>query len=142
MTATSKAGCFIRIAHSITARVMLRNLSDDFVKDIAFSFPPGKLVAGRVMSANADNRRIDASLKLSDVAGAAGDGEEIKWTWGTIQEGAVIVWRPKRVETFGVFVNLSNSARLTGLCHISQASDEYVKDLTTVFSVGDKVQLW
>ena len=140
VTSTGKSGCFVRLGQGVVGRALLRNLSDTFVKNAEAAFPAGKLVAGRVLKVDAKSKRFDLSLKLSDVAGDLGEVGSIKWTWGTIVKDAVIDGIVKRVESFGVFVQLLNSTRLTGLCHISQASDEFVKDLTTLFSPGDKVR--
>lgn len=45
-----KKGCFVRLSHSITARVFLKELADTFIKDPSQSFPVGKLVAGRILA--------------------------------------------------------------------------------------------
>ena len=44
-----------------------------------------------------------------------------------IHEGATVQGRVKRIEKFGAFVALSG-ADLTGLVHISELSDDFIKD--------------
>jgi transcriptional accessory protein Tex/SPT6 len=47
---------------------MLKNLNDQFVRDAELKFPAGKPVLGRVLKVEAEGRRIDLSLRKSDVA--------------------------------------------------------------------------
>jgi predicted RNA-binding protein with RPS1 domain len=51
------------------ARSLLKDLSDGFVKDVSKAFPPGKLVAGRVLAVDPERRMVDLSLKGSAVTG-------------------------------------------------------------------------
>ncbi|KAF6002903.1 ribosomal protein S1 [Cyanidiococcus yangmingshanensis] len=51
---------------------------------------------------------------------------------GTILEGTV-----RGIKPYGVFIE---SGGVSGLLHISQISHEHVEDLTTVFTLGDKVK--
>ena len=46
----------------------------------------------------------------------------------------------RKVEKFGVFVNISQSDGLSGLCHISECADEFVNDLNVMFKQGDRVK--
>ena len=43
----SPKGCFIMLSRKIEARILLSNLSDQFVTDLVKEFPVGKLVIGR-----------------------------------------------------------------------------------------------
>ncbi|KAG9416819.1 hypothetical protein AC1031_001209 [Aphanomyces cochlioides] len=126
-------GCFVRLQRSVTARVLLRDLSDDFVKEPAAKFPPGTLVAGRVTKS--EDGKIEMSLKASVVTeGGAGQvtleslkvGQTVKGTIGSIQP-------------YGVFIRLEKST-LSGLCHISEVADSKVNTLDGVFSPGDYVK--
>jgi rRNA biogenesis protein RRP5 len=53
--------------------------------------------------------------------------------------GQVVRGTVKSVQSFGVFVRLRNSD-LSGLCHISEVSEEFVKDLAKQYAVGDAVK--
>merc|ERR1711957_960005 len=44
------------------------------------------------------------------------------------------------VEDFGVFVNIDES-ELSGLCHLSEVSEQYVKDVKKAYSAGDQVKV-
>lgn len=52
-----------------------------------------------------------------------------------LKKGEVVRGKIKRLEAFGAFVQLDNST-LTGLAHISEISDDYVKNLQDVLQVG------
>ena len=52
-----------------------------------------------------------------------------------LQPGHVVRGKVKRVEAFGVFVQLHNSS-LTGLAHKSELSDDFVKDPADVYQAG------
>ncbi len=58
------------------------------------------------------------------------------WTdMGDLKKGDVVKGRIKRLEAFGAFVELHNST-LTGLAHISEVSDDFIKTLEDSFQVG------
>jgi len=141
---TSTKGCFVRVARGVTARVLIKDLADGFVKSPIEAFPVGKLVAGRVLKveeeggtgkAAGSGPRVDLSLRPSVVVGkhlhqlAFEDVEE-----GMKLKGAVV-----RVEPFGVFIKLQGS-ELTGMCHVSEASDQRVKELAKAYEPGDVVK--
>lgn len=52
-----------------------------------------------------------------------------------LKKGEVVRGKIKRLEAFGAFVQLDNSA-VSGLAHISEISDDYVKNLQDVLQVG------
>lgn len=54
---------------------------------------------------------------------------------GRLKKGEVVRGKVKRLEAFGAFVQLDNSP-LTGLAHISEVSDDYVKNLRSILQVG------
>ena len=54
-----------------------------------------------------------------------------------IEEGAKVTGKVSGITNFGAFVDLADHK--TGLVHISQISNQYVKDIHDVLSVGDEV---
>ncbi|KAF0686374.1 Aste57867_21818 [Aphanomyces stellatus] len=132
VAAVTAGGCFVRLSRSQTARVLLRDLSDDFIKDPAAVFPPGTLVAGRVTKA--ENGKLELSLKASVVTEGAGQLTVESLTVGQTVKGTI-----KSIQAYGVFISLEKSS-LSGLCHISEVADAKVKSLEGVFSVGDYVK--
>ena len=49
--------------------------------------------------------------------------------------GALVRGTVKRVEPYGVFIALEDST-LSGLAHVSQVSDTFVKNIKDLFSTG------
>ena len=54
---------------------------------------------------------------------------------GRLKKGETVRGKVKRLEAFGAFVQLDNSP-VTGLAHISEVSDDYVKNLRAILQVG------
>jgi small subunit ribosomal protein S1 len=73
---------------------------------------------------------LKGELQLTMVAPLAHD-------WNEMRTGTVVHGKVTRVENFGVFVDFG--AERPGLIHISELSNEYVKDIATVAKVGDEI---
>ncbi|WP_295731714.1 S1 domain-containing RNA-binding protein [uncultured Limosilactobacillus sp.] len=54
-----------------------------------------------------------------------------------IEEGAKVTGKVSGITNFGAFIDLADHQ--TGLVHISQISNHYVKDIHDVLSIGDEV---
>lgn len=133
VASTTTTGCFVRVNRQTSARVLLRDLSDDFIKDPQAEFQPGKLVAGRVTKKS--DRGIELSLKASVVSD---DVAVVKFK--DLKEGMTVKGTITKVQTYGVFVKIEKST-ISGLCHISEIADEKVtQSLDQVFSEGDYVK--
>ena len=59
----SKAGCFIQVAHNVTMRAGLNELSDDPDYDFVGQLPIGRVVLARITKVTGD--RYDCSLRKS-----------------------------------------------------------------------------
>ena len=59
-----------------------------------------------------------------------------------LTEGQAVRGRVKRVEKFGVFVELPEQGGVTGLAHVSELADDFVKDIGALFSVGQRESVW
>ena len=57
----------------------------------------------------------------------------------SIEVGNILPGKVTGITNFGAFVDLGN--RKTGLVHISEVSNSYIKDITDVLTVGDEVQV-
>ncbi|GAB5033644.1 rrp5 homolog [Nannochloropsis oceanica] len=141
---TSTKGCFVRVARGVTARVQIKDLADGFVKSPIEAFPVGKLVAGRVLKveeeggrgkAAGSGPRVDLSLRPSVVVGK----HLQQLAFEDVEEGMKIKGAVVRVEPFGVFIKIQGSD-LTGMSHISEASDQRIKDLAKAYEPGDVVK--
>ena len=130
-------GCFVRLRHDVVGRVLLKDLADKFVQDPSAEFPPGKLVAAKVLSVNAASNLVNLSLRPSAVMGDKKKAAVMGLEPGTYHKGVVV-----RVEKFGVFVQIKGGAfaGVQGLCHLSEAADMFIADLGAVYEGGDLVR--
>ena len=127
-------GVFVALSGTLTARVKLRNLSDGFVEDPKAAFPIGRLVSGKVLSA--EGGLVEMTLR----SGAGGGGtrnavEDLE----ALEEGETVTGSVRRVSKFGVFVQLDKSA-LTGMVHISELQDGVVKSIQDLYQTGQRVR--
>ncbi|GMH49278.1 hypothetical protein TrVE_jg1364 [Triparma verrucosa] len=126
---TTKKGCYIKLRSGLEARCLLKDLSDVFIADPVESFKAGRLVKCVVLKREKD--RIDVSLRESLMNGEVLSFDDI--TLGDKLPGEVV-----RVESYGVFIKILSSD-VTGLCHVSELSDEFVEDIATLYDLGDVV---
>lgn len=61
------------------------------------------------------------------------------FTMALIKEGSVIKGKVTGIQPYGVFVSLGRD--IMGLIHISELTDEYVKDINEYVQVGDIVRV-
>jgi len=142
---TSSSGCFVNLGRGVDALVRLGNLSTQFVADPAAEFPSGMFVQCRIMKVE-NSGRVEATLKMDQVIMPAGFGKEVaeeKRLAGlkTLDVGMTVRGKVRKVEAFGVFVDLDDvPGNVTGMCHVSELADEFVKKPDSLFNVGDKVR--
>ena len=131
--ATSKKGCFIALSRGIDAMCKLSNLADSFIADPAKTFPPGKLVEGRIVSADAAKGRVELAFRETDATQGNADVS-------TVKVGDVLIGTVRRVQPYGVFVSLDGT-KLSGLCHISMFADARISDdLASHVRQGERVR--
>jgi rRNA biogenesis protein RRP5 len=144
VVATTSKGCFVRLSRSVEGRVILKELSDDFVPNPATMFPMGRLVVGKVKNVKESQNAkkggklvtmVDMDLRES-VLLASGD----RVTMDDIQENSKYTGVITRVESYGVFVRIDNSD-VSGLAHVSECSDKYIKNIFDLYNPGDFVKL-
>ena len=130
---TSNKGCFVSLSRRVDAMCKLSNLADGFVADPAKEFPPGKLVEGRVVSADAAKGRVEISFRENDAAQGNADV-------AGVSEGDVLMGTVRRVQPYGVFIGLDGT-KLSGLCHISMFADARISgDLAAHVQPGERVR--
>jgi rRNA biogenesis protein RRP5 len=141
---TNKKGCFLRLSRNIEGRVILKELSDSFLPDPVSMFPPGRLVVGKVkkISTTKDKRKkssnktiVDLDLRESVIL-----EDQNKISFEDIKEGQKYRGIVTRIESYGVFVRLDNSD-VSGLVHLSECSDDYIKNLSSLYDPGDLVKV-
>lgn len=57
---------------------------------------------------------------------------------GRLREGDIVEGRIERMESYGVFINIGEG--LTGLCHISQITNKFIKSPKEVVKAGETVK--
>ena len=87
--------------------------------------------------------KIELTLKKSAVKQKALDENGVhRINFKSIEVGQILEGTVSKVESYGVFVKLLQSGNpgISGLCHISEATDKFVKNLGKLFKVGDLVK--
>ncbi|KAK6941973.1 S1 domain [Dillenia turbinata] len=128
-------GCFILLSRKLDAKILLSNLSDDFIEDPQKDFPVGKLVTGRVLSVEPLSKRVEVTLKSA--LGSGPSKSEIN-ILKNLSVGDIITGKIKRIESYGLFVIIDHS-NLVGLCHVSELSDDHIDNIESKHKVGDRV---
>ncbi|UKZ79435.1 hypothetical protein TrVFT333_007190 [Trichoderma virens FT-333] len=129
-------GLFVLLGGQVTAFVKISNLSDRFLKEWKDSFQIDQLVKGRIISLDAATSQLELSLKSSVVD----EDYTPPLGYNDIKEGQIVTGVVRKVEEFGAFILVDNSANVSGLCHRSQMADNAVKDATKLYKEGDKVK--
>ncbi|CAK9780409.1 hypothetical protein CC85DRAFT_256901 [Cutaneotrichosporon oleaginosum] len=132
------AGLFVSLGRNITARVMIKELFDDFVKDWKPRFAVNQLVAGKILSVSDDRAEMTLRTKPREKA-QAGKG---KLRIGDFAEGQKVTAAVTTVETYGLFLRIDGSD-VSGLCHRSEIADNKKTDVAAAlkgFRVGDAVR--
>ena len=94
----------------------------------------GKKIDVRVITVEPENRRLVLSGKaVEQERKAAERAEKMK----DIHEGDIVDGKVERIASFGAFVEFNDG--LTGLVHISQMADHYVKDPAEVVHIQQQV---
>eukprot|EP00560_Eucampia_antarctica_P009287 CAMPEP_0197827370 /NCGR_PEP_ID=MMETSP1437-20131217/4159_1 /TAXON_ID=49252 ORGANISM="Eucampia antarctica, Strain CCMP1452" /NCGR_SAMPLE_ID=MMETSP1437 /ASSEMBLY_ACC=CAM_ASM_001096 /LENGTH=2087 /DNA_ID=CAMNT_0043428183 /DNA_START=30 /DNA_END=6293 /DNA_ORIENTATION=+ len=142
---TTKKGCFVRLSRTVEGRVILKELSDSFLPNPVVMFPSGRLVVGKVRAIRDVKKKsnnssckymVDLDMRESKLLENQDkiDFQDIKLS--EKYPGVVT-----RVEEYGVFVRLENSD-VNGLSHISECSDDYIKNISSLYDPGDLVKVF
>ena len=129
-------GIFVTLGHGVTAFVRVSNLSDAYIKEWKDEFQRDQLVRGKIISLDPETGHVQMSLRESvmkpDYVAAT--------TFNDLKPGQIVTGRVAKVEDFGVFVVVDNSANVRGLCHRSEIAEQRVDDARKLFSEGDAVK--
>ncbi len=146
---TNKSGCFLRLTRKIEGRVILKELCDGFISNPEPTFPMGRLVVGKVKAIRESNDFKNKKARKSNSAKYVVDLD--------MRESVLLESKPKlqfedvtlqekykgtvtRVEEYGVFIRLENS-NVSGLAHMSECSDKYIKNIKSLYDPGDLVKV-
>ncbi|CAG9941999.1 unnamed protein product [Clonostachys rosea f. rosea IK726] len=132
----SDKGLFVLLGGQVTALVKISNLSDRFIKNWKDELQVDQLVKGRILSVDPATKQVELSLKASMV----NEDYTPPTTFNDIKEGQVLTGKVRKVEDFGAFILIDNSANVSGLCHRSQMAEKPVQDATKLYKEGDAVK--
>ncbi|KAG7450112.1 nucleic acid-binding protein [Guyanagaster necrorhizus] len=130
-------GLFVTIARNVDARVQIRELFDDYVKDWQERFRTDQVVKGRILSVDINTKKVEMTLRSNDFA-----RKSTFLSYGDLQKGQKISGTIKKIEEYGLFIQIESS-KLSGLCHKSELSDNKDADVTVAlgsFREGDRVK--
>ena len=110
-------------------------LSTSYVEDLNEWL--NKTIDVKIITVDPEQKRLVLSGRAAEQEKAAAEkAAQIEAiSVGDIFEGTV-----EKITTYGAFIRLENG--LSGLVHISQISDRYIKHPSEVLKVGDIVKVW
>ncbi|TQV95484.1 rRNA biogenesis protein RRP5 [Cordyceps javanica] len=129
-------GLFVLLGGQVSALVKISNLSDRYLKEWKDQFQIDQMVKGRIIALDNATKQIELSLKSSVVD----EDYTPPVTYQDISVGQIITGKVRKVEEFGAFILVDNSANVSGLCHRSQMAENPVQDATKLYKEGDAVK--
>ncbi|WRT69490.1 uncharacterized protein IL334_006476 [Kwoniella shivajii] len=132
-------GVFVSLGREVTARVMIKELFDEFVKDWESRFEVNQLVIGKIISADEKKNSVEMTFRKFP---AKSTKKEVKLGLSDFEEGQKVVAEVKKVEAYGIFLRIEGSD-VSGLCHKSEISDNKKQDVSQAlksFREGDQVK--
>ena len=132
----SDKGLFINIGGNLRAYVRVSDLSDSYIKDWKSAFQIDQLVKGKITAVDADLGHVQMSLKASVI-----DKNYVTpLTFNDVKVGQIVTGKIRKVEDYGVFIVIDNSANVSGLCHQSEMAEKRVHDVKKLYDEGDSVK--
>ncbi|KAI5448963.1 rRNA biogenesis protein rrp5 [Naganishia albida] len=136
----SSGGVYVALGRNVTARVMIKELFDDFVAEWQGRFQVNQLVQGKITGVDVKKNQVEMSFKKKPGKVAA----KQKPTSGLADfaVGQKVDTLVRKVEPYGVFLRI-NGTNLSGLCHRSEVSDDPNADVANALSSyreGDKLK--
>lgn len=129
-------GLFVNLGGHVTALVKISDLSDSFLKDWKSQFQVDQLVKGRITAIDVAAGQVNLSLKASTVD----NDYKPPRTLADFTEGEVVTGKVRKVEDFGAFIVIDDTANVSGLCHRSEMAEKTVKDARKLYNAGDAVK--
>ncbi|CAE7126961.1 unnamed protein product [Rhizoctonia solani] len=130
-------GLFVMVGRDLDARIQIKELFDEYVKDWQSRFSVGQVVEGRVLAVNPETNQIELTMRSGDI------NKLLKRTIGLsdFQVGQKVEGRVKSVKDFGIFVEIAGT-KISGLCHKSEVRPYYMRcgRLTESFREDDPVK--
>lgn len=129
---TTKFGAFVEVLPGVQGLVHINDLAWERVKRVEDVVKTGDEVEVFISNVDKENKRLALVLK---------DNLQEPWTVnaGNLKIGNVLEGRVKKLAKFGAFVEVFKGVE--GLVHLSEITDEPVKDLAEVIKTGDVVKV-
>lgn len=132
----SDKGLFINLGNNLKAYVRVSDLSDSFLKDWKSNFEVDQLVKGKIVAVDENLAHIQMSLKSS----VLDENYVAPLTFNDVKVGQIVTGKIRKVEDFGVFIVIDNSANVSGLCHQSEMAEKRVHNVKKVYDEDDVVK--
>ena len=129
-------GVFLNVGSYVTAFVRVTDLSDSYLKEWKDEFQVDQLVEGKVIQVDPILNHVQMSLKRSVID----KNYKAPITYSDVSVGQVVTGKVRKVEDFGVFVVIDDSANVSGLCHRSEMAETRVADVKNLYNEGDIVK--
>jgi ribosomal protein S1 len=130
-------GCFVDIGAASDGLLHISQAADYFVDDIYALFEQGQEIKCRIQSIDMDAGRIGFTCKDPNAPPPGPRFDPNATPLEDLVEDSEVEGTVKSVASFGVFVDIG--AQTDGFLHISEASDEFVDDLSSMFGTGDPI---
>ena len=130
-------GIFVTLSNNVTGHVRVTDLSDSFIKDWKSDFQVDQLVTGKIVAVDPLLHHIQMSLKQSVLS----KDYVPPLTYADVVVGQIVTGKIRKVEDFGVFIVVDNSANVSGLCHRSEIAEERVDNVRGLYEEGDMVKV-
>ncbi|GAA5875823.1 hypothetical protein JCM1840_003525 [Sporobolomyces johnsonii] len=131
----ANAGLFVALGGDVTARVQIKELFDEYVKEWKPRFLVGQLVEGKVLSVDKVTSQVELSLRKS----ATVKDTRPSLAHADLKKGQVVGGVVKRIEAYGAFVRIDGSS-IQGLCHKSKVTDEETENWKEHVKEGEHVK--
>ncbi|GAA5993423.1 hypothetical protein JCM5350_006876 [Sporobolomyces pararoseus] len=128
-------GLFVALGSEITARVQIKELFDEYVKDWKPRFSVGQVVEGKILAINKVTSQVELTLRKS----ANVKETQSSITHADLKKGSVIEGVIRKIEHYGVFVKI-NGSNIQGLCHKTKVTDEEGADWKESVKEGQAVK--
>ncbi|GAA6020638.1 hypothetical protein JCM10207_007806 [Rhodosporidiobolus poonsookiae] len=119
----ANAGVFVELGREVTARVLIKELFDEYVKDWKPRFKVGQLVEGKVLSVDKVTSQVEFSLRKGATIKKDATSNLPGLDEAGLEKGQVVAGTVKRIQDYGVFVRIDGTS-VQGLCHKSKVTDD------------------
>lgn len=130
-------GLFVQLGAEITARVQIKELFDEYVKDWKPRFSIGQVVEGKVLAVNKVTSQVEMTLRKS---ANVKENQQSSISHSDLEKGAVMAGVVRRIEPYGVFVKLAGT-NIQGLCHKTKVTDDEGSDWKESVKEGQAVKV-